>query len=189
MDTQESSKYNESSNVQVTSGRMNSCGPAPVTPDALIQPSFPENNNAYIPMEEVQKAIETPTNNKKGEPDIVLYLFIFILIGLNSIEFLFLFFIENNIYLLCDGIISMFFALLLLFFTICKLRRKNIFLIIIYVVFVISTGPYLYGYIQLLNTLGNKNNIAIFLPFALLDFIYWMFRCFCDMIFGIFLQD
>ncbi len=127
MDALESSKYNELSNAQVSRGRMNSSDPAPVTPDALIQPSFPENNNGYIPMEEVQKAIKTPTNNNKGEDNKMLYLLIFILIGYNSIEFLFLFFIEYNIYLLIDGITSTLFALLLLFFTIRKLRYINFF--------------------------------------------------------------
>ena len=117
---------------------MNSCDPAPVTPDALIQPSFPENNNAYVPMEEVQKDIEKKTNNRKGLPDGLVYLLISILIGYNSIEFLFLFLIVNNIFLLTDAIISTFFALLLLFFTIRKLRYKNIFLILIYIVFVLA---------------------------------------------------
>ena len=189
MDTPESSKYNELNNAQVTNGRMNSCDPAPVTPDALIQPSFPENNNAYVPMEEVQKDIEKKTNNRKGEPDGLVYLLISILIGYNSIEFLFLFLIVNNIFLLTDAIISTFFALLLLFFTIRKLRYKNIFLILIYIVFVISIGPRFYGYTQVLDALNKKKRIAILVLFSIIDFIYSMFRILFDIFFCIFQSE
>ena len=168
---------------------MNSCDPAPVTPDALIQPSFPENNNAYVPMEEVQKDIEKKTNNRKGEPDGLVYLLISILIGYNSIEFLFLFLIVNNIFLLTDAIISTFFALLLVFFTIRKLRYKNIFLILIYIVFVISIGPRFYGYTQVLDALNKKHRTAIIVLFSLIDFFYSMFRILFDIFFCIFQSE
>ena len=65
MDTPESSKYNELNNAQVTNVRMGSWYPAPITPESLIQSSFHENINAYIPMEEVQKILKNKQLTKK----------------------------------------------------------------------------------------------------------------------------
>ena len=91
---------------------MNSYDTSPVTIDALIPSSFPENN-LYTPMEEVQKEKETNNTKKENAPDQPIYVFIFILIGYNSIVFLFLLLVVNNIFLLCDAILQ--FSLLFCF--------------------------------------------------------------------------